>query len=154
MWRRSIVVWAALGAMASGAAWAEPAEAGARPREEHHVAVTLSPLQLISPIVELTGEVRLPVRGDKLSAALILGGGQIESGGQTFTALDAGAQFRWYALGSFDRGLDLAVETLFVDVASGGGGLDVNGQGLSVGAVVGYKYTFGFGLALDGQIGA
>lgn len=122
------------------------------------VAITISPLHLIIPMAEVTGEFRLM---DKVSVAGILGGGRLRgtSGGTDvdLTIYELGAQGRYYVTGSFDSGLHVGVELLQLGITGGTTDGEVtasaSGQGFSAGAFAGYKHTFGFGLVLDGQLG-
>jgi len=125
---------------------------------ETKVALTISPLHLIIPMVEVTGEVRLL---DKVSIAGILGGGRIQgASGSTnvdLTIYEIGAQARYYVTGSFDSGAQVGVELLQLGVTGGATDGEItasaSGEGFSAGAFAGYKHTFGFGLVLDGQLG-
>ncbi len=125
---------------------------------ETSVAVTLSPLHLLIPMVEVTGEFRLM---DNLSVAGILGGGRLQGiSGDTevdLTIYEIGAQGRYYLTGSFQSGLHVGVELLQLGITGGATAGEISasasGQGFSAGAFAGYKHTFGFGLVLDGQLG-
>jgi hypothetical protein len=147
-----------------GAAWpvsmaiAEPAPAveGAAGPELPIASITFSPAHLAISTLEVTGEVRL---APTLSAAVVGGLGRFgsidpfEEGGST-TVVELGAQFRWYALGDFRRGLQLGAEVLYVVLSSESSSRRLLGEGLGVGPFVGYKHVFGLGLTLDGQVGA
>ncbi len=116
-----------------------------------NIAVTLSPLHLLSPILEVTTEFRVD---DRVGAAVIGGFGRVDG---DFWVYEAGGQVRWYALGSFEHGLQLGGQLLYLHVSSGdidGTGIAGAGNGLSVGPFVGYKYTSSFGLTFDVQAGA
>ena len=80
---------------------------------EKTIAVTISPVHLVLPVVELTGEYAVT---PKIGVALIVGVGTITPSGSNdkFTAYEAGASFRYYALGTFRSGLQLGAEALFV----------------------------------------
>lgn len=72
------------------------------------------------------------------------------------TVWEAGAQLRWYALGSFRHGLQLGAELLYVH-ASGDLLLsddEATASGAALGPFVGYKYAANFGLTVDVQAGA
>lgn len=122
------------------------------------IAVTVSPLHLIIPLIEVTGEFRLL---DQVSVAGIVGAGRIQgtSAGANIdlTLFEIGVQGRYYVLGNFNSGLQLGVEAMQIGVAGGASNgtteVSAKGRGLSLGAFAGYKHTFGFGLVLDGQLG-
>lgn len=130
---------------------AAPAAATAAPTM---VSITVSPLHLTAPIVELTGEFRLT---DQISVAAILGGGNVDIGLGTAIAYEFGAQGRYYVTGSFDGGLHVGAEALKVGLGGSGSSegttVGFSGEGFSVGAFAGYKHTFGFGLVLEAQLG-
>src|SRR3954471_20280725 len=75
------------------------------PRDEPGLpsfALTISPIHLFFPIVELTGEIRA---SDKVGLAAILGAGRYSdtTNGVKVSAsvYEAGAQFRYYLIGDF-----------------------------------------------------
>jgi len=124
---------------------------------QHQVSITFSPIHLIQPIVELTGEYRL---GDQLGVAAILGGGSVKSATNATLkgyALELGTQLRFYALGSFIHGMELGAELLFAYVGatagSGNSSISGTGAGLSVGPFVGYKIASNVGFTFDIQLG-
>ena len=111
---------------------------------EHDLAITLSPLHFIFPVVELTGEYRAM---DQLGVAAILGAGSSE--GELF--IQVGAQGHYYLLGDFDHGMQLGVEFVgFYDSGREGGG---TGTGYSAGPYLGYKVAASFGLTFMAQVG-
>lgn len=122
---------------------------GAPPKETlFDVSLTLSPLHLLLPLVELTGEVRA---ADDIGLAIIGGYGSISD----FDVYEIGGQFRYYATGSFDQGLELGAEVLHVGVSSPSGSVNVTGAaaGLAVGPFIGYKLTTRGGFTFDVQGG-
>jgi hypothetical protein len=108
----------------------------------HVFSLTISPIHLAAPIVELTGEVRLPV---DFSVAGIAGVGSIDG----TTAWEAGAQARYYLLGGFEHGMPLGVEALFIQVEDRSGNISGTGQGLAVGPFIGYKFASDEGFTID-----
>lgn len=124
--------------------------------EGHVVSITFSPIHLLFPIGEVTAEFRL---GERMGIAGIVGGGTITvtdgfGDSTTFTALEIGAQFRYYLVGDFDHGMQLGAEVLFVHVSGEvDGGVTGTGSGLGVGPFVGYKYSAPFGFTFDAQLG-
>jgi hypothetical protein len=121
---------------------------------QHSVSVTLSPLHLVMPMVELTGEYRL---ADKLGVAGILGAGSIAVtdavGTPRFTAFEVGGQFRYYPLGSFIHGLQVGAEVLMVYLSGSVGAVSATGAGVSAGPFVGYKIASNIGFTFDVQLG-
>jgi len=115
------------------------------PPPERAIAVTISPLHLLSPIVELTGEYRV---GPKLGVAATLGAGSVtaKDGGGTehrFTVGELGGSARYYVTGSFARGLQVGGELMYLLVKLDDPMTTVRatGDGLSVSPFIGYKWT-------------
>jgi hypothetical protein len=152
---------AAPAAAAAPATTPEPAAAPVPvkpPEPEHSVAITFSPIHLLFPALELTGEIKIT---PKLSAAVILAYGRraLPSPYQDvkLTFLEGGGQVLFYPVGDFEHGMQLGVEGLVVS-ASGGGTVGstkvvADGKGLSVGPIIGYKYTHKVGFTLNLQAG-
>lgn len=135
------------------------ASAGVPPRVLRDVSLTISPLHLINPVVELTLEARV---ADRVGLALIGAVGQMSttsSGGtrHDFSAYELGTSFRYYAVGDFNSGMQLGAELLWVHVTldSSTSGSDVSGvgAGVAMGPMIGYKYTADVGFTFDGQLG-
>lgn len=126
--------------------WASPARA----EPVRRVSLTLSPLHLVHPFVELTGEVRLLPGA---SVAIIAGAGGIKALGARRFAFEAGGQGRFYVFGDFDRGAHVGAEVLYLRTALDEQGLAASGAGVSVGAFGGYKHTFPVGFVVEGQVG-
>jgi len=125
------------------------------PPPETSFSLTLSPIHLLLPILELTGELRL---GSQAGLAVIAGGGRVsvtESGGPTvrFTVLEGGTQLRYYVTGSFRRGMQVGAEILYVHV--NGSLQDVTGvaSGLALGPFLGWKTTSYAGFTFEVQGG-
>jgi len=119
----------------------------------HDVSLTISPVHLILPVVELQGEFKL---NPKMSASAILGFGKVSDEDNIInaTVFELGGQFSYYLIGDFDHGMQLGAEVLFVhlsDTEATPGG--VFGGGLSVGPYVGYKIAADFGLTFAAQLG-
>jgi len=135
----------------SGSARAEFVE----PREEPELpsfSLTISPLHLFLPVVELTGEIRA---ADKVGVAAILGAGRYSdtTNGVRVSAsvYEAGAQFRYYVLGDFRHGMQLGAELLYLHLSDDN--LSIRGAGVAVGPFVGYKVTADGGFTFDVQLG-
>jgi len=123
----------------------------------HQFSLTISPLHLVLPIVELTGEYAIM---KDLSAALILGGGKItsEASGlvakETYTAYEVGAQGRYYLLGDFEHGMQVGAEALYLYLdRDGESSITVSGAGLALGPFIGYKIATHIGFTFDAQLG-
>jgi hypothetical protein len=123
------------------------------PGPRQRVSVTFSPVHLILPMVELTGEFALRPR---VSVAGILGLGAVRVSGETFGVFEIGAQGRFYLLGDFTHGLNLALEFIYLGIsnAGSGSGFLASGAGLSLGPLLGYKLATRVGFTLDIQGGA
>jgi len=119
-------------------------------------SLTLSPIHLLLPIVELTGELRL---GTQAGVAFIGGGGRVtvtEPNTATkvrFTVYELGGQLRYYVTGSFRRGMEVGAEILYVHV--NGSLQDITGvaSGLAMGPFFGWKTTTHAGFTFEVQGG-
>jgi hypothetical protein len=134
-----------------------PAVAADSAPRERHVAVSFGPILLMTEdvrVLEITTEARIK---DKLGLALVLGAGKITQDLPLFlpdesaTVIEAGLQARYYLLGSFQRGLQLGADATYMRTAHDY--LRAKGDGLRAGPFVGGKYTTGFGLMFEGQLG-
>jgi len=114
-------------------------------------ALTISPLHLVFPIVELTGELRVD---DHVGVAVIGGVGKYTDKNRDLSAtvFEAGAQFRYYAVGDFRHGMQLGAELLYLHLSTDQ--FTASGQGLAMGPFIGYKYTANVGFTFDAQLGA
>lgn len=122
---------------------------------EHNFSLTISPIHLILPMGEVTGEYRV---GDKLGLGGILGYGSATisddfGGDDTLSLFEVGATLRYYALGSFIHGLQIGVEMLYVYAGGDVDGVAAVGEGLSVGPFIGYKIATNVGFTFDTQLG-
>ena len=137
-----------LGALIPGAAPAQ--QAAPDPRL---FTVSISPIHLSGPVLELTGEYRiLP----KASVALIGGFGSITANGDKFSVLEGGGQARFYPFKPSKHQLNFGVESLWLQIKGddlADTDLSGTGAGLAIGPFVGYKYVSSFGLTFDGQFG-
>jgi hypothetical protein len=115
-------------------------------------SLTISPLHLISPILELTGEFRA---SDKIGVAVVAGGGKYSDTSNgiklSATVYEAGAQFRYYVVGDFRHGMQLGAELLYLHLADSN--LSIKGEGLAIGPFAGYKITTDIGFTFDAQLG-
>lgn len=145
----SSLVAVTLAVLAAPAHAEDAATAEALPK----LSVTISPVHLIFPIVELTGELRLQ---PKLGAAMIIGAGtaDVALSDTDASIYEVGGSVRYYAMGSFRQGLQVGGEVLYLGASHpGDGGGQIDGEGLELGAFVGYKYAARFGLTVEAQGG-
>ena len=126
---------------------------------QHRFGITFSPIHLVLPMAELTGEYRAT---DKIGVAVVLGVGRMKVKTNTlagtvedsFTALEGGAQFRYYLFGSFIHGMQLGAEALWLYVdRDKNSSLSASGEGLAIGPFVGYKIATNIGFTFDTQLG-
>ncbi len=122
------------------------------------LSVTISPLHLVIPMLEVTGEYAVQ---PKLGVALVAGYGTLNQASATVdkvSILELGAQARYYLLGDFEHGLQVGAEVLYIAAsASGSSGsttATATGEGVSVGPFVGYKFVSSMGFTFDTQLGA
>ena len=110
------------------------------------ISVTISPIHLALPVVELAAELRL---GRQFGIAAIVGAGSVDVLGERFAAYEAGGQLAWYMTGDFSRGFKLGVEALHARVEGEADGVRALGEGVSVGPFLGYKRIWRSGFTLD-----
>lgn len=139
----------------SGAALADVPAAG-EPTLDNAVAVSVSPIHLVLPVVELQVEIYAT---EKISVALIGGYGKVTVdqgflGEQTFTVWEAGAQARVYPTGSVQDGIYLGAEVLKLGVSGDVDNVSGTGEGLEIGGIVGYKWVWQSGFLIDLNGGA
>lgn len=148
MMSKLLLVTAAL-ALSAGAAAADPAErVDASMEDLPGWSITVSPLHLTMPVVELMAELR--ARGS-WSAAGILGGGVVSEDGTRHAVAEVGGQVRYYMVGDFDHGLNLGGELLHIAAETEMS--SVNATGTALGPFVGYKFAARFGATIDAQLG-
>ena len=114
-------------------------------------SLTISPLLLLFPIVELTGELRAH---DKLGVAFIGGVGRYTDSSVNISAAvyELGAQLRFYPIGDFRHGMQLGAEVLYLHMSQSN--LSLRGEGVGVGPFFGYKVISDAGFTFDTQLGA
>ena len=114
-------------------------------------SLTWSPLHLILPVVELTGEFKpMPHFG----VSVIAGVGSVTDSMTKVSgrALEGGGQINWYPLRDF-AGLDFGVEALYLSIDNVNLDSSATAAGLAIGPFIGYKAMFPFGLTLVAQLG-
>lgn len=117
---------------------------------QHAVSIMLSPIHLLSPIVQVTGEFRM---ADKLGLAAIIGGGAVTEDDKFYAVGEIGGQVRYYLLGTFIHGMTVGVEAAYLE--DGGKLKSPMGAyaGLRGGAFLGYKLATNRGFTLDLGLG-
>ena len=131
----------------------------AEPKSGHQFALSFSPIHLIFPFVELTGELKIK---NKLGIALVAGVGQLETMRTTptgvtedhFSAFEIGAQGRYYVVGDFNHGMQLGAEAMYLYVATDAtDSFSASGSSLAIGPFVGYKLATRLGFTFEAQLG-
>lgn len=140
------------------AAAAPPAvENGSKPAEvdeDRSVYLSISPIHLLGPIVELTGEARLHRH---IGVAVIGGYGAIKVDGvaERFKVWEVGGQFVGYPVGHFDHGMQLGLEVLYLGVSTNDNTktTSATATGLATGPFIGYKLATKVGFSFNVQGG-
>jgi hypothetical protein len=114
------------------------------------VSLTVSPLHLLSPELHLTVDLRL---APKVSAAASVGAGTVTEEGESHDIWGAGAQFRYYVLGSFTHGMMLGADVGYVDVSGEVDEPMAYLVGVRAGAFLGYKIAMKAGFTTEAQVG-
>jgi hypothetical protein len=119
-------------------------------------SLTFSPLHLVGPMLELTGEGKLD---DRFGLAAIAGFGTLATGNARASVYELGVSARFYPIGDFRHGLQLGIETLYAGADSSGKGSASDGgsraaTGVSVGTFLGYKYAAAVGFTFEAQGGS
>ena len=117
---------------------------------ERAIAVTISPLHLLSPVVEVTGEYRLQ---PKLGVAVTPGAGSVTakdtaSQEHRFTVGELGASARYYVTGSFRQGVQVGGEVmyLYVKLDDTTQGVQATGDGVRLTTIRAGSYYHTLGL--------
>jgi len=120
------------------------------PHPRRVFSLTFSPIHLLFPVVELTGEARVH---DKLGLALVAGAGKYTDKdlGISAAVFEAGAQVRAYVVGDFRHGMQLGAEVLYLHLDAKE--ITTTGEGLAVGPFIGYKVMIDAGFTFDTQLG-
>lgn len=137
-----------------------PPEPVEPPKKIPKISITMAPILLGLPLIELTAEYRV---ARKIGVSITVGAGKRSIEGSfgakaNGTEIEAGAQFRYYAIGSFRHGMEVGVQLLeeyvkfdeplpanIVGVAAGG---------FTAGGFLGYKIATGIGFTFEAQLGA
>lgn len=108
-----------------------------RTTSEYQFSATISPIQLIYPVVRFDLEYRT---GDDHGIGVHGQAGSFESDAM----FGLGAQFSYYAVGNFQQGVQVAGMLQYIHVTDSSN--SIAGRGVGFCALVGYKYTAPFGL--------
>lgn len=75
---------------------------------------------------------------------------------ERFSAWEVGGHFNYYVVGSFEHGMQLGVEALYLKVATSDSSYRsaASATGLAVGPYVGYKLITGIGFTFEANLGA
>ena len=121
------------------------------PHPRRVFSLTISPLHLFLPVVEVTGEARVH---DNVGIALIAGAGKYSDPnvtGISASVWEAGGQVRVYVIGDFRHGMQLGGELLYLHLSDTS--ISATGQGLALGPFLGYKFMIDAGFTVDVQLG-
>lgn len=133
----------------------------AKPAPKRNFSLTISPLHLFMPMLELTGEYRV---SNRFGAAAVLGVGApmfnyhddygVPQSTRTLF-LEGGLQARYYVLGSFRHGMQVGLEAMVGHLSVDDASANVTGTGtaVAIGPFVGYKITTKNGFTFDSQLG-
>jgi hypothetical protein len=127
------------------------------PPPRRTVSITISPIHLTLPVLELTGEFRVL---DKLGLAVVVGGGKVTPDGllglpppPAIPVWEAGVQARYYVLGDFRHGMQVGGELMYLHASAEQGTASAVAHGVSVGPFLGYKVMADIGFTFDCQLG-
>jgi hypothetical protein len=150
----------------------EPSAAEALPPEParhrtvapHDISLTFSPIHLLLPFAQVTGEFRA---SDNIGLAVVGGYGKvdvsttIQTGDAPITSStsvsiwELAGRTNFYVLGSFDRGMLLGAQLEYIGGSTSNGAYQggAAAQGLSLGGYVGYKIVARDGFTFEGALG-
>lgn len=131
-------------------------------RSAHQLALSASVLRAVAaPMAEVGAELK---HTDKIASAVQfgVGPGRVDQrnmagdwSADTVLCLQAAAQFRYYALGNFDRGMFVGGEAVWIYLdRDRDNSVRAKHEGVWAGPSVGYKYTFDFGMVLSAMLTA
>lgn len=135
------------------------------PASPPHVAsITLSPIHLIFPVFEVTAEYAVSPR---MGVALIGGYGSLPIKTSTTSSVgtvtttehikiwELGGHFNYYVVGSFEHGMQLGAEVLYVGASSDASSSHtaVTAAGLALGPYAGYKIITRVGFTFEANLG-
>jgi hypothetical protein len=125
-----------------GRPYYEPPPPPEAKKPERNFSLSISPLHLVLPLVELTGELRV---SDHVGLSVIAGYGSLELESNDpdvdetrASVIEVGAQASWYPLRKFES-LVLGAEVLWMHLEADVGDITGIGAGVAVGPFVGYK---------------
>ena len=120
--------------------------------EDRSVYLSLSPLHLILPVVEVMGEARVH---RKIGVAVIGGYGSVTVSDlvPSVKVWEVGGQFVGYPVGHFDHGMQLGLEVLYAGASTSYNRVSATELGLASGPFIGYKLATRVGFSFNVQAG-
>ena len=126
------------------------AEDSAAAESPYSSVFSFSPTHLALPVVEIAFEQRF---NEAVSLTVIGGIGQVSDALYTASVFEVGCQLRYYAVDDF-AGFHMGFEALYLGISMDDGAtVEVAGQGLALGPLVGWKFVLDSGLTFDLQGG-
>lgn len=116
-----------------------------QPRKPGKFSLMVAPLLIFIP--ELTGELRI---GDKFAVAAAVGAGAFPDGSGDIVVL--GGQVVYYAVGSFNHGMQLGPHVLLETSSDRRSGTVETADSVYAGAFVGYKLVTRVGFTVNAQV--
>ena len=113
-------------------------------------SLTISPFHMLVPMFEASYEMHF---NEAVSMAVITGFGQQSNELTTVNVSEIGTQMRYYFSPTYE-GLHAGFEALYVTVSGDdAGSVEVAGEGLAIGPLMGWKFVLDSGLTFDLQGG-
>ncbi len=134
----------------------EEEEAAAEETPDRSLYLSISPLHLLLPVIELTAEARLT---RNLGVSVLGGYGSVRppTTNVRFDVWEVGGQLTGYPVGHFDHGMQLGVEAVYLGVSgndsSGNVKVVAAGTGFAAGPFLGYKLATKVGFTFNVQGG-
>lgn len=150
------VVVLSQGGAPQGARAREEEEAAAEETPDRSLYLSISPLHLLLPVIELTAEARL---SRNLGVSVLGGYGSVRppTSNVRFDVWEVGGQFTSYPVGHFDHGMQLGIEAVYLGVSgndsTGNVKVAAAGTGFAAGPFLGYKLATKVGFTFNVQGG-
>ncbi len=138
----------------------QPISTSATQDSTYKASITVSPLHLINPVVELTAEYKvMPKLGIALLAAFGSQTFKVDQKDYSFPLWEIGFQGRFYTLGDFNHGMQVGLEALVLKLSDktyddGPFLIYAPGSRVEAGAFLGYKIATDIGFTVEAQAGA
>ncbi len=141
-----------------------PLAAAQNKDDNMRASITISPIHLVYPIVEITGEYAV---NKKIGVAGLVGVGSIpldttvvngtttSKSTERLSAWEVGGHFNYYVIGGFDHGMQLGVEAIYLKIAKSQSNYSsaAAANGFAVGPYVGYKVIANIGFTFEANLG-